>query len=209
MTSCRTIRPRLAPMERRMPISRWRAFARASMTFDALAHAATSTRPNAANTGERTTMPVRVMRVGVACAWSCARTVSTRPATRVSNDSIASDPSTCRGVMPRLSRPVTRSRRDWLPATRSSSPPMPYIVRGAHRSRGESSRPTNSGAITPTTTSFRPLASISRPSTAGSRPKSRVQLRSVSTATGSAPRARASSGTRPRPSATRGASASK
>ena len=113
MTSWRTTRPRLAPIESRMPISRWRAFARASMTFDALAHAATSTRPNAANTGERNAMPVSVMRVGVACAWSCARTVSTRPATRVSNGSIASDPSTCCGVMPRLSRPVTRSRRDW------------------------------------------------------------------------------------------------
>ncbi len=53
VTSWRTIRPRLAPIERRMPISRWRAFARASMTFDALAHAATSTSPNAANTGDR------------------------------------------------------------------------------------------------------------------------------------------------------------
>ena len=32
-------------------------------------------------------MPVIVIRVGVACSWSCALTASTRPATRVSNGS--------------------------------------------------------------------------------------------------------------------------
>ena len=52
-------RPRLAPIESRMPISRWRALARASITFEALAHAATSTSPNATKTGERTAEPLQ------------------------------------------------------------------------------------------------------------------------------------------------------
>ena len=60
------MRPLLAPIDRRMPISRWRALARASMTFDAFAAAATRTRPNAANTGERNAKPWRVRRTGVA-----------------------------------------------------------------------------------------------------------------------------------------------
>ena len=60
------MRLRLAPNESRMPISRWRALARASITFETLAHAAASTRPNAANTGDSAASKSNVSGFGVA-----------------------------------------------------------------------------------------------------------------------------------------------
>ena len=68
MSSCRTMRPRLAPSESRMPISRWRALARASITFETLAQAATSTRTNAAKTGDSVAIRSNVSGFGVATA---------------------------------------------------------------------------------------------------------------------------------------------
>ncbi len=67
VSSWRTTRPRLAPSDRRTPISRCRALARASITFETLAQAATRTSAKAANTGESTASMSSVNGVGVAC----------------------------------------------------------------------------------------------------------------------------------------------
>ena len=74
MNSWRTTRPRLAPSDSLMPISRWRALARASITFETLAQAASRTSTNAANTGDSTIIISSVSGAGVACGRSSART---------------------------------------------------------------------------------------------------------------------------------------
>ena len=56
---------------------------RASMRFETLAQAATSTRPNAAKTGDRTRRSSSVSGAGVACRSTCARVGLTCSMTRV------------------------------------------------------------------------------------------------------------------------------
>ena len=74
------MRPRLAPSERRTAISRCRAMARASMTFETFAHAVTSTRTNAAKTGDSTASSSSESGFGVACGRSSARIAPARRA---------------------------------------------------------------------------------------------------------------------------------
>ena len=71
VSSCRTSRPRLAPSDSRTAISRCRDAARASITLDTFAHAATSTRPNAANTGASTAASSTDSGFGVARWVTC------------------------------------------------------------------------------------------------------------------------------------------
>ena len=84
VSNWRTSRPRLAPSESRIAISRWRAFARASITLETLAQAATSTRTNAAKTGDSVAISWNDSGLGVACGRASART-SARSATRAMN----------------------------------------------------------------------------------------------------------------------------
>ena len=68
------MRERLAPSDSRTAISRWRATARASMTFDTLAQAVTRTSTNAAKIGESTASSSNVTALAVAFGSSTART---------------------------------------------------------------------------------------------------------------------------------------
>ena len=104
-------------------------------------------------------MPDRVMRTGVArCCQLGAHRHRRRPGTRVSNGSSASAAWACcaRHVVPQPTVTCTLARR-WRRRTGPHAEQRSYIVIGTHASRGTSSRPTNSGAMTPTTTSGTPV----------------------------------------------------
>jgi hypothetical protein len=179
------MRLRLAPNESRMPISRWRALARASITFETLAHAAASTRPNAANTGDSAASKSNVSGFGVATVRASALTGSLRLTTRVTKLSNAR--SICTAVTPRFRRPVITMFRGWSAPKRSCAVIAPYIVIGMKRSSGLSFMPENSARVMPTMVSFWPLISIVEFSAAGLRLKMRPQPSSVSTATAAPP----------------------
>ena len=209
VSNWRTTRPRLAPSASRTPISRWRAVALASMTLDAFAQAATSTSAKAVKTGDRIASSSTLSRTGVACTRSSARAVSSRPFSRDSNGSSANALWAWVAVIPALRRTITPTARGWVPPKISCLVTGPAIVTGTQRSSGESSRPWNAGRVTPTTTNFCALSSMSLPMTAGSRSNMRVQVWSLNTATGASPIAAASYGASPRPSCMGGPSASK
>ena len=77
-------RLRLAPSDRRTAISRCLAMARASMTFDTLAHAVTSTSTNAAKTGDRIASIESDIGLGDAWTVTWARASVARSITPVS-----------------------------------------------------------------------------------------------------------------------------
>ena len=148
--SCATTRPRLAPSDRRIAISVRRAVARASMTFETLAQAASSTTAKAAKTGDSTPMSSRVSGAGVACGSSSATDAGRSVNTGITAASAA---AACSGVLSWRRRAITASSRGSVAPNRSCLITAPCIVAGTHRSGGVSLRPTNSSAITPTTVS--------------------------------------------------------
>ena len=99
--SCITTRARLAPMDRRTAISRWRRIARASITFDTLAHAVTSTSTNGTNTGVRIAMTWSVSSFGPGWGSTTAATSCSRSNRARMNP--ASAPSACGTVTPAAS----------------------------------------------------------------------------------------------------------
>ena len=142
VSSSRTTRPRLAPTDRRIAISRCLVVARASIMLETLAHAATSTRPNAANTGDSMASSSNENGFGVPLGRSSARTapfVLTLCATNLVRIACASS-----RVTPERIRTVSASSRGCDGPVRSSRTTPRYACSGSHTSRGESSRPANS-----------------------------------------------------------------
>ena len=153
MKSCRTMRPRDAPSDRRMAISRRRTVARESIRPARFAAAVNSTRPKATISGVKARSTLNVSAIGVA-AGSRMATVAcvSRGWLAVVRCAQASTAARAEAsVCVALRRPTTSSRCGCSgPKRLGPSSSVGSIVSGAQKSRGSRSRPTKPSGAMPT-----------------------------------------------------------
>ena len=214
--SCRISRPRPAPMDRRIAISRPRLVARARSRLAMFAHAMASSRPtissrtmsgvvNSDRIGEKP-RDAGIKVTGVAReSWLRSGGFSRCSASVMAAAAAGAAPAGTRSMTCSHANsgwdghgfwrsPPVRSK---LPANRSAA----CIAAGAQMSGvcWSTVAPKKSGAATPTMARGAPLMISSVSKTRGVRPKRRLQYRSLITATGCWPTVRLSSGPSRRP----------
>ena len=178
VSNCQMMRRRDAPIASRMPISRWRATARASSRLATFAHPIIRMRPNAKKSGVNITMTSADSGT-VPCLGS-----STRFAARRSTERFSGTPRVPHEELrerlaarhtglqppddaePTGLRVLRWMRRDW-----------PRSESGAQKSGGATVSPRKPSGITPTTWNGAPFIRTMRLSTPGSLAKYRDQAR--------------------------------
>ena len=177
VSNCLMRRPRDAPSERQMPISRCRARPRASIMFATLAHARTSTSPNATMIGAKIRMVSPASGIAVS-----RETIETPVARSLSGRSVmvARDHATSAAFAPSMltpsrRRPITPSGAGLAGSKGSGRPSAAGMVMGSQRSLARDSRPPNPSRATPTTTSGTPRITTVLPTTEESPPNRPLQ----------------------------------
>ena len=163
------MRRRDAPSDNLIPISRWRATARASSRLATFAQAIIRMSPNAKKIGEKNAITSSQSAETVPCRGSSVMDTGRPPtvfgfvrAAHTSSPAVA-----CSRDTPGFSRPTTVTGL-------SASPPAsvgrnsPASVSGAQKSGGATFRPRKLSGITPTATHGTPLIRTLRPTIVGS-----------------------------------------
>ncbi len=208
VSSCRTSRPRLAPCDSRMAISRRRAVARASSRLPTLAQAISSTRPTTpSSSSEALTTAWRSCGLMAACGNGTRWKVRPRLSfvySRSSRLAMAVISACAAGIVtPGRNRPMVltnRPRRCSYQLSSGSRLIWRFIAIGTHSSGWTPvSVPVKRWGATPITVKPMPLSRRELPITAGSPPSCWRQKWFETTATGCAPGLVASSTVKKRP----------